>query len=52
MTDSITNVQNTVFLSENVDIIDEIINQNDFIEQMKQKLTMIEIENRRAYLRH
>ena len=26
--------------------------QNDFIEQMKQRLTIIEIEKKRAYLKH
>ena len=47
-----TNVQNAVFLSKNVNMIDDVINQNDFIEQMKQRLTIIEIEKRRAHLRH
>ena len=53
-----TNVQNTVFFSENMNInlnlnlFDEITDQNDFIEKMKRKLTIIEIEKKRAYLRH
>ena len=51
-----TDVQNTVFLSENINInmnlFDDVTDQNDFIEQMKQKLTIIEIEKRRAQLRH
>ena len=50
--DFITNVQNTVFHSKNVNIIDDVTNQNDFIEQMKQRLTIIKIEKRRAHLRH
>ena len=46
-------VQNIVSLSENIDmnLIDDA-NQNDFIEQMKLKLTIIKIEERRAHLRH
>ena len=56
MTDSMTDVQNTVFLSKNIDIdmnlIDDVADQNDFIEQMKLKLTIIKIKNRRAHLRH
>ena len=46
-----TDVQNTVSLSKNVNIIDDA-NQNDFIEQMKQRLTIIKIEKRRVHLRH
>ena len=42
----ITDVQNAFFLSENVNIIDDVTNQNDFIEQMKQKLTSIKIEKK------
>ena len=45
-------VQNVVFLSKNVNMIDVIANQNDFIKQMKQKLTIMKIEKRRLYLRH
>ena len=44
-------VQKTAFLSENIDMIDDA-DQNDFIEQMKIKLTIIKIEKRRAHLRH
>ena len=51
MTEFITNVQNATFLSKNVNMIDDV-NQNDFIEQIKQRLTIIEIEKRRAHLRH
>ena len=47
-----TNVQNAVFLSKNVDMIDVVTDQNDFMKQMKQKLTIIEIAKRRAHLRH
>ena len=47
-----TNVQNAVFLSENVNMIDVIANQNDFIKEMKQKLTIIEVEKKRAHLRN
>ena len=51
-----TDVQNTVFLSENFDInmilFDDVTNQKNFIEQMKQKLRIIEIEKKRAHLRH
>ena len=47
-----TNVQNAVLLSKNVNIIDNVTNQNDFIKQMKQKVTIIKIEKRRAYLKH
>ena len=53
-----TDVQNTVFSSENMNInlnlnlLDDMTDQNDHIEKMKQKLTIIEIEKRRAYLRH
>ena len=54
--ESMTDVQNTVFSSENMNIdlnlLDDVIDQNDFIEKMKQKLTIIEIEKRRAHLRH
>ena len=53
MTDSMTDVQNTVSLSENIDmnLIDDA-DQNDFIEQIKLRLTIIEIEKRRVHLRH
>ena len=51
MTDFMTDVQITVFFSKNVNMIDDV-DQNDFIEQMQQKLTIIEIEKRRAHLRH
>ena len=53
ITESMTNVQNIVFFLENINInlIDDA-DQNDFIEQMKLKLTIIEIEKRRLYLRH
>ena len=44
------------FFSENINIdmnlFDDVTNQNDFIEQIKIKLTIIEIEKRRAHLRH
>ena len=53
---SMTDVQNAVFSSENFDInmnlLDDVTDQKNFIEQIKQKLTIIEIEKRRAYLRH
>ena len=53
---SMTNVQNTVSLSENINInmnlFDDVTDQNDFIEQMKIRLTIIEIEKRRVHLRH
>ena len=53
---SMTDVQNAVFSSENMNIdlnlFDDVIDQNDFIEKMKQKLTIIEIEKRRAHLKH
>ena len=49
--ESMTDVQKTVFLSKNVNMIDNV-NQNDFIEQIKQKLTIIEIEKRRVHLKH
>ena len=56
ITDSITNVQNTVFLSKNINInmnlFDDVTDQNDFIEQMKIKLTIIKIEKKRVYLKH
>ena len=54
MTDSMTDVQNIVSFSENINmnLNDDVPDQNDFIEQMKQKLTIIEIEKRRAHLRH
>ena len=38
-----TDVQNTVSFSKNVNLNDDV-DQNDFIEQMKQRLTIIEIE--------
>ena len=51
-----TDVQNTVSFLKNFDInmnlFDDVTDQKDFIEQMKQKLTIIEIEKRRAHLRH
>ena len=40
------------FFPENIDMIDDVTNQNDFIEQMKQRLTIIEIEKSRAHLKH
>ena len=46
-----TNVQNTVSFSKNINMIDDA-DQNDFIEQMKLRLTIIEIEKKRAHLRH
>ena len=55
---SMTDVQNTVFFSKNMNInlnlnlLDDVTDQNDFIEKMKQKLTIIEIEKRRVHLRH
>ena len=58
LTQSMTDVQNTVFFSENMNInlnlnlFDEMTDQNDFIEKMKRKLTIIEIEKKRAHLRH
>ena len=57
-TQSMTDVQNTVFFSKNMNInlnlnlLDEMTDQNDFIEKMKRKLTIIEIEKKRAHLRH
>ena len=53
MTDSITDVQNTASLSKNINmnLIDNV-DQNDFIEQMKLKLTITKIEKRRVHLRH
>ena len=50
--DSITDAQNAFFLSENVNMIDDVVDQNDFIEQIKQRLTIIEIEKRSVHLRH
>ena len=56
MIDSMTDVQNTVFLSKNINInmnlFDDVADQNDFIEQMKLRLTIIKIEKRHAHLRH
>ena len=54
MTDFITNVQNILSLSEdiNMNLIDDVADQDDFIEQMKQRLTIIEIEKKRVHLRH
>ena len=54
MTDFMTDVQNIAFFSENINInlIDDIVDQNDFVEQMKQKLTIIEIEKKCVHLRH
>ena len=48
MTDSMTDVQNTVSLSKDIDmnLIDDVAGQNDFIEQIKQRLTIIEVEKR------
>ena len=43
---SMTNVQNVVFLSKNVNMIDDVIDQNDFIEQIKQKLTIIKMKKK------
>ena len=53
ITEFMTDVQNTVLLSENINmnLIDDA-DQNDFIEQMKLKLTIIKIEKRRVHLRH
>ena len=33
-------------------MIDVVTDQNNFIEQMNQKLTIIKIEKKRAYLKH
>ena len=56
ITELMTDVQNTVSLSKNINInmnlIDNVTNQNDFIEKMKLKLTIIKIEKKRAHLRH
>ena len=53
---SMTDVQNAVFFSENMNIdlnlLNDVIDQNDFIEKMKQRLTIIEIEKKRAHLKH
>ena len=35
-----------------MNLIDNVVNQNDFIEQIKLKLTIIKIEKKRAHLRH
>ena len=35
-----------------MNLFDDVISQNDFIEKMKLKLTIIEIEKKRFYLRH
>ena len=51
-----TDVQRTVSFSENMNInlnlFDDVTDQNNFIEKMKLKLTIIEIEKRRAHLKH
>ena len=48
-----TDVQKSVSFSENVNIIDVITNQNNFIEQKKQELTIIKIEKKkRVHLKH
>ena len=56
ITDSMTDVQNTVFFSKNINIdmnlFDDLTDQDDFIEKMKLKLTIIKIEKRRAHLKH
>ena len=56
ITESITNVQNTVFFSKNINInmnlFNDVVDQNDFIEQRKIKLTIIKIEKKRVHLRH
>ena len=52
MTNSMTNVQNAVSFLKNVNMIDNVADQNDFIEQIKQKLTIIKIEKRRVHLKH
>ena len=56
ITESMTDVQNTVSLSEDIDIDmnlpDDVTGQDDFIEQMEQRLATIEAEKRRAHLRH
>ena len=49
ITNSMTDVQNTVFLSKNVNMIDDA-DQNDFIEQMKQRLTIIKIEKKNVLI--
>ena len=50
-----TDVQNIVSLSKNINInmnlFDDKTDQNDFIEQMKIKLTIIKIEKKRAHLK-
>ena len=55
ITESMTDVQNTVSFSENIDIdmnlFDDVTDQNDFIEKMKLKLTIIEIE-KKVHLKH
>ena len=35
-----------------MNLFDDVLDQNDFIEKMKQRLTIIEIEKRRVHLRH
>ena len=56
ITDFKTDVQNTVFFQNNIDInmnlFDNVVDQNDFIEQMKLKLTIIKIEKKCVHLRH
>ena len=51
-----TDVQNTVFFSKNINInmnlFDDVTDQNDFIEKMKLKLTIIKIEKIHVHLRH
>ena len=54
ITDYMTNVQNTVSLSKNINIdmnlFDDVTNQNDFIEQMNIKLTIIKIEKKNVFI--
>ena len=56
ITKFMTDVQNTVSFSKNINInlnlLNDVTDQNDFIEKMKQKLTIIEIEKKRVHLRH
>ena len=54
ITDFMTNVQNTVSLSKNMNIymnlFDDVTDQNDFIEKMKLKLTIIKIEKKNVLI--
>ena len=54
MTDSITvsmtDVQNTVSFSEDINMIDDVTDQNDFSEQIKLRLTIIEIEKKNVFI--